>query len=46
MPYEVAEVVKRGFLDSAGRVVRKAEVITYQEGERVHDQTNAPDCGH
>ncbi|SDF71174.1 nucleotide exchange factor GrpE [Sporolituus thermophilus] len=33
VPYEVAEVVRRGFRDGAGRVVRKAEVITYQEGE-------------
>ena len=37
VPYEVAEVVRRGFCDGAGRVVRKAEVITYQEGERAHD---------
>ncbi|EAX48944.1 hypothetical protein TcarDRAFT_2633 [Thermosinus carboxydivorans Nor1] len=37
VPYEVAEVVRRGFCDGAGQVVRKAEVITYQEGERAHD---------
>ncbi|WP_425058477.1 hypothetical protein SCACP_31300 [Sporomusa carbonis] len=31
IPYEVAEVVKRGFVDSEGRLLRKAQVITYQE---------------
>lgn len=37
VPYEVAAVVRRGFVDAGGRVVRKAEVITYQEGGTVHD---------
>lgn len=31
VPYEVAEVVKRGFVNSEGQVLRKAEVITYRE---------------
>lgn len=33
VPYEVAEVVKRGFMNSEGRVLRKAEVITYREAD-------------
>jgi len=31
VPYEVAEVVKRGFVTIDGQVLRKAEVITFQE---------------
>lgn len=31
VPYEVAEVVKRGFVSSEGKVLRKAEVITFRE---------------
>jgi len=33
LPYEVAEVVKRGFLDQDGTLLRKAQVITYQEDD-------------
>jgi len=29
--YEVAEVVRRGFVNSEGRLLRKAQVITYEE---------------
>ncbi|TWH48770.1 nucleotide exchange factor GrpE [Sporomusa sp. KB1] len=32
-PYEVAEVVKRGFITGEGQLLRKAQVITYQEGK-------------
>ncbi|SDE81824.1 nucleotide exchange factor GrpE [Sporomusa acidovorans] len=32
IPYEVAEVVKRGFINSEGQLLRKAQVITYLEG--------------
>ena len=32
VPYEVAEVVKRGFSSAEGQLLRKAQVITYQEG--------------
>lgn len=31
VPYEVAEVVKRGFANSEGIILRKAQVITYGE---------------
>jgi len=31
VPYEVAEIVRRGFTDREGRLLRKAQVITYQE---------------
>jgi len=31
--YEVAEVVKRGFINSEGQLLRKAQVITYKEGK-------------
>lgn len=31
LPYEVAEVVKRGFVYQDGTLLRKAQVITYQE---------------
>lgn len=34
LPYEVAEVVKRGFISNDGWLIRKAQVITYQEDER------------
>lgn len=30
-PYEIAEVVKRGFIDQDGSLLRKAQVITYRE---------------
>jgi GrpE. len=33
IPYEVASVVKRGFVDNDGVLLRKAQVITYQEVE-------------
>ena len=33
LPYEVAEVVKRGFVYENGALLRKAQVITYQEDE-------------
>ena len=33
VPYEVAQVTKRGFLDSAGQVLRKAQVLTYKEAD-------------
>jgi len=33
LPYEVAEVVKRGFIDNDGRLLRKAQVITYEEDD-------------
>ena len=33
LPYEVAEVVKRGFVYQDGTLLRKAQVITYQEDE-------------
>lgn len=36
VPYEVAEVVKRGFANSEGIILRKAQVITYGEASR-HD---------
>lgn len=29
--YEVAEVTKRGFMDASGRILRKAQVLTYKE---------------
>ena len=32
IPYEVAEVVKRGFANGEGKLLRKTEEITYQEG--------------
>ena len=32
VPYEVAEVVKRGFSSAEGQLLRKAQVITFQEG--------------
>ena len=31
LPYEITEVVKRGFIDNDGRLLRKAQVITYEE---------------
>ncbi len=31
IPYEVAEIVKRGFINGEGKLLRKTEVITYQE---------------
>lgn len=36
VPYEVAEVVRRGFANSEGIILRKAQVITY--GEDTHDR--------
>ena len=33
LPYEIAEVVRRGFIYHDGRLLRKAHVITYQEGD-------------
>lgn len=33
LPYEVAEVVKRGFVYRDGSLLRKAQVITYQEDD-------------
>lgn len=33
IPYEVASVVKRGFIDKDGVLIRKAQVITYKEGQ-------------
>lgn len=33
LPYEVAEVVKRGFVYQGGTLLRKAQVITYQEDD-------------
>lgn len=33
LPYEVAEVVKRGFVYHDGTLLRKAQVITYQEDD-------------
>lgn len=32
VPYQVMEVVKRGFINSDGRLLRKAQVITLREG--------------
>lgn len=31
--YEVAEIVKRGFINREGKLLRKAQVITYKEGK-------------
>lgn len=36
--YEVAEVTKRGFADAAGRVLRKAQVITYKESAEIEEE--------
>ncbi|MFZ3101861.1 MAG: nucleotide exchange factor GrpE [Desulfitobacteriaceae bacterium] len=33
LPYEIAEVVRRGFIYQDGRLLRKAQVITYQEDD-------------
>jgi len=33
IPYEVASVVKRGFIDRDGVLLRKAQVITYKEDQ-------------
>lgn len=33
-PYEISSIVKRGFMYGDHRIFRKAQVITYQEGER------------
>lgn len=33
LPYEIAEVVKRGFVYRDGTLLRKAQVITYQEDD-------------
>jgi len=33
LPYEVAEVVKRGFVNNDGTLLRKAQVMTYQEDD-------------
>ena len=33
LPYEIAEVVRRGFVYHDGRLLRKAQVITYQEDD-------------
>ncbi|MDR3602117.1 MAG: nucleotide exchange factor GrpE [Desulfosporosinus sp.] len=33
LPYEIAEVVRRGFIYNNGTLLRKAQVITYQEDE-------------
>ncbi|GAB6153646.1 hypothetical protein JCM17380_23960 [Desulfosporosinus burensis] len=33
LPYEVAEVVKRGFVNNDGILLRKAQVMTYQEDD-------------
>jgi len=33
LSYEIAEVVKRGFVYENGALLRKAQVITYQEDE-------------
>ena len=32
LQYEIVEVVKRGFINGEGMLLRKAQVITYQEG--------------
>lgn len=31
IPYEIVQILKRGFIDHEGRLLRKAQVITYQE---------------
>jgi len=36
-PYEVAEVVRRGFCDASGQVLRPARVITYAEAEKEYE---------
>lgn len=33
LPYEIAEVVRRGFIYQNGTLLRKAQVITYQEDD-------------
>jgi len=33
LPYEVSEVVKRGFVNHEGTLLRKAQVMTYQEDD-------------
>ena len=33
LPYEIAEVVRRGFIYQDGTLLRKAQVITYQEDD-------------
>lgn len=33
IPYEILEVVRRGFMSGDGTLIRKAQVITWKEGE-------------
>lgn len=36
-PYEVAEVIKRGFISGDGKLLRKAQVITYEDKNKEND---------